>query len=119
MKRQHFAVKLRHLGALALLLTSGGLLPGCGEAEEEAPSNDLVFTTSIEAGHQHTLTFPKSTLDTPPPGELAFKTSTDAGHDHTVRLTPDEVRTLRDGGALTKTTTINDGHSHTLPMQRP
>lgn len=119
MRRREFAGKLRQLGALALLLTAGGLLPGCGDAGEQTPSNDFVFTTSIEAGHQHVLRFAKSVLDTPPQGGLELRTSTEAGHNHAVTVTAPELQTLREGAAVNKTTTLNDGHSHTLTMQRP
>jgi len=119
MKRRDFAVKVRRLGALALLLTGGGLLAGCADEDEAPPTTDLVFTTSIEAGHQHVVRITQSLLDTPPQGELELKTSTEAGHNHTVRITPAELQTIEDGGLVNKTTTINDGHSHTLVMQRP
>ena len=119
MRRRDFAVKLRQLGAIALLLTAGGLLPGCGDEGEQAPSNDFVFTTSIEAGHQHVVRIARNVLDTPPQGELELRTSTEAGHNHSVRVTSAELLTIRDGGIVNKTTTVNDGHSHTLMMQLP
>ncbi len=119
MRRRDFAGKFRQLGVIALLLTSTGLLPGCGDEGEQTTSTDFVFTTSIEAGHQHVVRLARSVLDTPPQGELELKTSTEAGHNHSVRVTSTEFQTLRNGGAVDKTTTVNDGHSHTLTMQRP
>lgn len=118
MRRRDFAVKLRQLGAIALLLTAGGVLPGCADEGEQSDSTDFVFTTSIEAGHQHVLRLPKSVLDTPPEGDLTLKTSTEAGHNHSVTVTVADIQTLKSGGAVEKTTTIDDGHSHTLTMQR-
>lgn len=118
MTRRDFAGKFRRLGAAALL-TVGGLLAGCGDEDEETPTNELVFTTSIEAGHQHVVRLDRSLLETPPAEELVLRTSTEAGHNHAVRVTPAELRLLDDGGTVDKTTTINDGHSHTLVMQRP
>ena len=119
MTRRDFAVKFRQLGALALLLTTGGLLSACGDEGEPTNTTDFVFTTSIEAGHQHVVRLARTVLDTPPEGELELKTSTEAGHQHSVRVTSAELQTLRAGGAVNKTTTLNDGHSHTLTMQRP
>jgi hypothetical protein len=118
MRRREFAVKFRQLGAVALLLTAGGLLPGCADEGEPADSTDFVYTTSIEAGHQHVLRVPKNLVETPPEGDLDLRTSTEAGHNHSVRVTVADLQTVRDGGTVDKTTATNDGHSHTLTLQR-
>jgi hypothetical protein len=118
MRHQESGWTLRRWGALALLLATGGLLPGCSTDDEDTgDETELVFTTSIEAGHQHTVSVPRSLLQEPPQGgEIELLTTVDSGHQHEVELTVAELDTLEEGGAVSKTTTINDGHSHTLTM---
>lgn len=118
MKHQEFVLRFRRWGAIALLVAAAGVLPGCiaDEDEDEEDETTLVFTTSIEAGHQHTVSVPRSLLENPPEGELELATSVEAGHQHEVELTAAELDTLEDGGTITKTTSINDGHSHTVEM---
>jgi hypothetical protein len=117
MTHPEFVSKLRRLGAIALLLTGSALLPGC--SDDDADTGDesvLVFTTSIEAGHQHTVSVPRTLLEDPAQGETELLTTVDSGHQHEVELTAAELDTLEDGGSISKTTSINDGHSHSITM---
>ncbi|XXF79472.1 hypothetical protein P2318_06885 [Myxococcaceae bacterium GXIMD 01537] len=120
MKRREFVRSVRRAGVFALALAACTGLLGCADDDvDETPDTEFIFTTSIEAGHQHTLRVPLSLAENPPSGEVTLRTSTEAGHNHSVRLTADDLNAIDDGFSVTKTTSVEDGHSHTLVMQRP
>lgn len=122
MMRRGLVPRLRGFGLAALLFTAG-VLPGCvGNQDEEGarqPSDSLVFDSSIEAGHQHTLTIPLSMLRAQTKTDVELHTSNNSGHQHRVRLTAAELDALDFGQPVTKTTSVDDGHSHTFVMTRP
>jgi hypothetical protein len=121
MKHRGLVARLRGAGLAALLLTAG-VVPGCigqDESQDQKPTDALVFDSSIEAGHQHTLTIPLSLLSAPQKADIELATSASSGHSHRVRLTAAELDALDFGQPVTKTTSIDDGHSHTFVLTRP
>lgn len=122
MMRRGLVRRLRGAGLAALLLTAGAL-PGCVGHEDEKgaqqPADAFVFDSSIEAGHQHTLTIPLSLLRAKPKADVELHTSTNSGHQHRVRLTAADLDALDFGQTVTKTSSVDDGHSHTFVLTRP
>lgn len=66
----------------------------------------------ISANHGHVAVISAARLADPQMVELDITGS--ANHPHTVELTADEVQQISDGQTVSKTSSVDQGHSHTV-----
>jgi hypothetical protein len=83
--------------------TGGGVQAGC---TDPLPSSQLADST----GHTHSVMIAASTLNATT--AQTFDTTLAAGHMHAVTLEPADLTTLKNGGTVTKTSSVTDLHAH-------
>lgn len=100
------------LGTGALALTVVQLGTGC--PAEEAGACDTDPEVDIGANHGHVLEIP---LEDVADGDRAtYGIRGSADHDHTVTLTPEDLERLRDGREVIVSSSIDQGHSHSITL---
>lgn len=87
--------------------------PFPGDLCEGIPS-----VSSLELNHVHELCVPAEDLRTPPPNGQTYGTSFDDGHLHNVTFTAADLMAIAAGQSVTKTTTVDNGHTHTFTILR-
>jgi hypothetical protein len=114
--RREFTVE----SALAMLAGVTITISGCGDDDDNAtpaptppPAADKTGTVSTDAGHTHTgavITAAQLTA-----GNAITLTLTGATtHIHTVALSQTELTTISAGTRLSKTSSVDNSHSHTV-----
>ncbi len=78
--------------------------PTAGAGDKEA--------TSISANHGHVAIIRSAELQAG--GALSLNITGSANHPHTLALSGDEVVSIRNGGRVSKTSSNDDGHTHTV-----
>ena len=66
----------------------------------------------VGANHGHSASVTSAQLMSA--GEVSLDITGTADHPHTVVLTPAELQQISDGARVSKTSTINAGHAHTV-----
>ncbi|HEX7476012.1 MAG TPA: hypothetical protein VF318_08620 [Dehalococcoidales bacterium] len=98
--------------AAALIVVS----VGCSKSSATV---DFRVTSSVTANHTHNVTISGTDVDNPP----ASKTITTDGtsHTHTITLTQQDYQSLKNGQAITVTTSASGTppHTHTFTIQKP
>src|SRR5688572_21799775 len=94
--------------------TSAGTNGSGGSGGGGACSDDLMATSTIDDAHDHTVTIPLSDIVAAMPGSFTF--SVVSGHTHTIDLTAADFASLKSGGSVTKTSSVETGaigaHDH-------
>ena len=67
--------------------------------------------------HSHTVEILYDDIDNP--SMMNTLNSSSTNHFHKITITMDDYQTLKDGGTVGKTSTINGGHSHTFSIKIP
>jgi hypothetical protein len=111
--RREFTVE----SVLALLAGVTITVSGCGGDDDPSPSTPTPttsgdFTGSISANHGHTATV--SAAQVTAGGAVSLDIRGSATHPHTVALTADEVRMIGARTRVSKTSSSDDGHNHTV-----
>jgi Putative Ig domain len=81
-------------------------------------TSDITVTSSISQGHTHQVTISGADIDNPPSANKTINTTTSSYHYHTITLTPQDYQTLKDGGEVTVTTSLVNGHTHTFAIKK-
>jgi hypothetical protein len=112
MDRREF---LARAGLVATWAAIPVLLTDCGGKKTTAPENggngDLSGQVSTNAGHSHSCVITHAQIVAQ---NAVVLTLTGAGHTHTVSLTADEVMAIGDGTQVTKDSTTDNAHNHTV-----
>ncbi|HSO36645.1 MAG TPA: hypothetical protein VLT33_29170 [Labilithrix sp.] len=115
-------------GLVTLLLTP--LVGACGSSTEPGTATATGATTpaagcdgagetsTVVAGHTHTLCVPASDLSQPPAAGATYSTSISGGHDHAVALTSAQLTTVLNGGSVSVTTSTVSGHAHEFSVRK-
>jgi hypothetical protein len=94
---------------------------GCSGDDDDGSNpgncNGVGETSSVDAGHTHTVCVPAGDLMSPPSSGGTYITSTNGGHTHAVGLTAAQLMTLSGGGAVTITSSVVEQHAHTFNLQ--
>ena len=103
--------------ALALLSTCIITIDGCGGNKNPnnptpTPTPVTDVTGSISANHGHTATITAAQITTGAAISLEIRGT--ASHPHTVEISQTELATLKNRQAVTKDSTNNNGHMHTV-----
>jgi hypothetical protein len=114
MNRREVIVKF---GGLLLALPASRVLMACGSDSGGSPQS-LTFTSSNDLGHTHTVGLQVTELTTPPSGGVTKTTSNVMAHTHQVSLSAAELDSIDLGSTVTKTTTMDDGHTHTFAFHK-
>jgi hypothetical protein len=77
----------------------------------------MVFTSSSDQGHNHTITIQKTEIQAPPAGGISRQTSAN-GHTHTFTMTEAELTNVKNGTPVVVTTSDSGGHSHNFTIQK-
>lgn len=102
-------------GGLLLVLPAARVLMACGGSDG---TQALTFISSNDLGHTHTVALQMTDLTAPPPAGVNETTSFNTNHTHQVALTAAELDSIQAGTTVTKTTSTDDGHSHTFAFHR-
>ena len=115
MSRRQIVVQV---GSFLILLPASGWL-SCGGSSTPARTDQtaLTFTSSTDAGHNHTYQIMMSELSNPPTDGINRQTSVAAGHTHAVAITQAELQSIQSGQTVTKVSTTSSGHSHTFQFR--
>jgi len=89
--------------------TTSSTTPGCDGAGE---------TSTVSAGHSHTLCVPLADLDNPPAAGATYSTSLTEGHQHTVTLIQAWLMAVAQGQTVKVTTSSVTGHTHDFAVQK-
>jgi len=79
--------------------------------------DSMVFTSSSDQGHNHTITIQKTEIQAPPAGGISRQTSAN-GHTHTFTMTEAELTNVKNGTPVIVTTSDTGGHSHNFTIQK-
>jgi hypothetical protein len=127
MDRREFLIRTLRGGSVVLVLPAGWALGGCSSGNSttmavetpEAGADAIRFTSDTTGGHTHDFLIAMSTLEQPPSGGVSGDTTVTLNHDHIVSLSQDELAAIQAGQAVSKQTTVVDGHLHTFKFQLP
>ena len=116
MSRRQLVVQV---GSFLIFLPASGWL-GCGGSSTPggADQTALTFTSSTDAGHNHTYQIMMSELSNPPAAGINRQTSLASGHTHAVAITQAELQSIQSGQTVTKVSTTSSGHSHTFQFSK-
>jgi hypothetical protein len=125
MDRRGFLIRTLRGGSVLLVLPAGWALGGCGSGSSttmavvtpDAGADGIRFTSDTTGGHTHDFIIAMSTLEQPPSGGVAGDTTVTLNHDHVVSLSQDELAAIQAGQAVSKQTTVVDGHLHTFKFR--
>ena len=111
--RRDFTLK----SALAILAGVVITIDGCGGSSPAAPTPSPTTTGgdiqgSISANHGHVATITSAQLTAG--NAVSLNIQGNATHPHTVDVSQAELRTLQGRQAVTKESTNNSGHQHTV-----
>lgn len=111
MDRREFLAKA---GLLAPWAAIPVVLTACSN-DKTSPTTpatgDVAGDVSVSGGHSHSVVITKAQIDA---GNSVTLTLTGAGHTHTVSLTAEEVMNVGDAQRVSKPSSTNSGHSHTV-----
>ena len=89
------------------------------ETPDDPSSCAGVFEIStVDNNHNHSLCVPTTDLTSPPANGMIYTTSTDEGHEHTVTLTQTQLQTINSGMAVTVTTNPPVAFPHQFTIQK-
>jgi hypothetical protein len=102
---------------LAMLSGVTITISGCGSSSPSTPTPTTTMpaadkTGTISANHGHTATITGAQLTAG--GDLTVELTVGNGHTHSVSLTGAEVVQIRGNLRVSKESTTNGGHSHTV-----
>lgn len=110
--RRRFTVSV----ALAMLggatITISGCGGGGGGSSPTAPSAPGDKVGSVSANHGHTATINAAQLSAGAALTLQIRGTSD--HPHTVQLSAGEVTQIAGGSRVSKNSSVDDGHDHTV-----
>ena len=105
--------------ALALLSTCIITVEGCGSGYKNSNPNSPTpspaptdITGSISANHGHTATVTGAAITTG--AAISLDIRGNASHPHTVEISQSDLQTLKNRQPITRDSTNNGGHSHTV-----
>jgi hypothetical protein len=112
LSRRAFAVAWAHalLGGAAITLTGCGGDSSSPAAPRVPDFVDKVGVISNNHGHSATITAAQLTAG----GALELDIQGNATHDHRVSLSSSEILDIRSGTRVTRTSTTDEGHSHSV-----
>ncbi len=113
-------LKVRVATVVLLAFSFGVLLASCGSSHPTKPkstADSFVFTSSVTAGHTHTVTIQKSDIETPPAAGISTVTSTVLGHNHTFNMSQSDLMSVQTGPVVV-TTGDTGGHTHDFTIQK-
>ncbi len=114
MDRREVIVKL---GGLLLVLPAARVLGACG-GDSGGGTQSLTFVSSNDLGHTHTVSLQMTDLTAPPAAGTTKTTSSELAHTHQVTLTSADLDSINQGNTVVKTTTNDDGHTHTFSFHK-
>ena len=119
MNRRDFIVKLPALFALPLVISQIGCDPATKSESTDDNTNDESFkiTSSANSGHTHTVEILYDDIESP--SMMNTLSSSSTNHFHQITISMNDYQTLKDGGTVEKTSTMNGGHSHTFSVKVP
>lgn len=97
--------------------TDAGATDG-GTQDGGTQTQTLTFTSSTVQAHTHDVVLELTLLASPPNGNTTKTTSVAAGHSHSVTLSTAELQTIQSGGVVTRVTTLDSGHTHSFSFQK-
>jgi hypothetical protein len=122
---------LSSVGHVIVVLPAGAWFTACGDSggggggggttdagTTDGGTQNLVFTSTVESGHTHTVTLTMTELTAPPSAGTTKTTSITDGHDHTVELSQADLQSINAGNTVTKRTSINAGHDHGFSFRK-
>lgn len=104
--------------ACVALLAWYGCSSSSSPSAPSTPSTSHRFTSSVAAGHTHTVTIAKAEVETPPVSGISEETSISSGHSHTFTMTEAQLLSVKGGGTEVITTSVVSGHSHTFTITK-
>jgi hypothetical protein len=110
---------LSHFGPL--LIGASTFLIGCGSDAPRSPTVAQTVTPEvvlwhvnglISENHGHKVTINMGQAENGVPVSVPLHGN--PTHSHVVELSPEELREIRDGGRVVKTSSVGDGHTHVV-----
>lgn len=95
-------------------------IAACGSNSSDsstASCSGLSSTSSVAAGHIHTVCVPETDLTSPPPGGAIYTTS-GPEPTHTISPTAAQLTAINGGQPVTLTTSTNGGHDHQFVLSK-
>lgn len=113
MDRREF---LRKAGLVATWAAIPIVVTGCGDDDGGPTGTDngdgnVPGSVSNSGGHSHSVAITRAQIDA---GDSVTLTLTGSGHTHTVSLTANEVMNIGDGERVSKESSNDRSHSHTV-----
>jgi hypothetical protein len=107
---------LRGLACSAVIPVVAGCSSSSSGDENAASCDGAGARTSTDSGHFHDLCIPAADLNDPPAG-ATYQSTVVSGHTHSVELDESELASLAAGGSVSVTTSVDDGHVHTVTLR--
>ena len=108
------------LGGSLFFVSCGSGTGANGAGDPAAPpqqsGTQIVYTTSLDAGHFHTFGIETSAFASPPAGGVSGSTSNDSSHMHTVAVSMADLQSVGAGQTVKVTTGESGGHTHVLTL---
>lgn len=123
MNRRKFLIRIPGLLGLPLIIQQIGCdsessLYGSGNGSDDSDNTSFKITSSSSGSHTHTVKISYSDVENPP-GSSKTLTSSSTGHTHQITLSPSDYQALKDGNTISKTSTVESGHSHSFSIKVP
>ena len=96
------------------------ILGGTGTPTATVPAGqqDIIVTSSVDAGHTHDVTISGTDIENLPAAGKTIDTTYNSGHRHTLTLTQQDFETIKNGGEVTVTDSLAGGHTHTYVIHK-
>jgi hypothetical protein len=125
MDRRGFLIRTLRGGSVLLVLPAGWALSNCGGSSSnpavvtsgDAGADGVRFTSDTTGGHTHDFIVSMINLEQPPSGGVSGDTTVTLGHNHVVSLSQDDLAAIQAGQAVSKQTTVVNGHLHTFKFK--
>ena len=115
MERREFLTKL---GLTATWAAVAIRVSACGDDDPAGPGNgnggSSGATGSVGTNHGHVVGITQADLDA---GTAVTLTLSCVGHEHTVDLSSADVMNIADGNSVTRTSSSDAGHTHSVTFQ--
>ncbi len=87
---------------------------GTGTGGEDLRTDDIEAESTVVSDHSHEITIPLADILAAEPGEYTMSLVDD--HVHTIELTADDFEALLAGDAVTKTSSLDNSHTHDVTL---
>lgn len=116
MNRREFIIRM---GAALVSVPVVLSLQSCGSDNGGSTPDGFDVVSSSNFNHTHTARILTADLTSPPSGGVVYTSSLDGGHDHTITLTQQQLTDINNNLQVSVVSSTDNAHTHTWTIQKP